>query len=185
MGALMELLDQGVIGAIGVSNFSVEQHKECLRHGHLHSSQPRFSLLMRDSLTDVIPFCHEHDIATLVYSPLEQGLLTGKIDTDTEFPEGDKRPLNNPWFKPDAMKQALGVIDETLRPIAEAHDATVAQITIAATIALEGITATLLGCRQPKHVEENIGAAQVDLSEDEIARIVDAFSHLEPQQGFG
>ncbi len=185
MSALMELLEQDVIGAIGVSNFNLEQHKECLRHGHLHSSQPRFSLLMRDSITDVIPFCHDQDIATLVYSPLEQGLLTGKIDTETEFAEGDKRPLNNPWFTEDAMKQALEVIDNTIRPIAADHDATIAQVTIATTIALEGITGALLGCRQPKHVQENVGAAEVNLSEDEIARIVDAFSHLEPQKGFG
>lgn len=185
MGALMELLDQGVIGAVGVSNFDLDQHRECLRHGHLHSSQPRFSLLMNESLTTVIPFCHEHDIATLVYSPLEQGLLTGKIDTSTEFSEGDKRPDKNPWFAEDAMKKALEMIDETLRPIAKEHDATVAQVTIATTIALEGITGALLGCRQPKHVEENIGAAELELSDEEIARIVEAFSGLEPQQGFG
>jgi methylglyoxal reductase len=185
MGALMELFEQDVIRAIGVSNFSREQHEKCMRYGHLHTSQPRFSLLMHDSLTEVLPFCHEHDISTLVYSPLEQGLLTGKIDPDTEFAEGDKRPQNNPWFKEDAMKQALEVIDETLRPVAEEHGATIAQVTIAATIALEGITAALLGCRQPKHVEENIGAAEVELSDEEIANIVDAFSHLKPQKGFG
>ncbi|MGC9316741.1 MAG: aldo/keto reductase [Armatimonadota bacterium] len=185
MGALMELLEQGVIRAIGVSNFTVGQIEECLRYGPVHSSQPRFSLLQRQSMEELIPFCDERDIASIVYSSLEQGILTGKVTPDREFEEGDKRPDKNPWFHEENLRQALEVIDESLRPVAEAHDATLAQIALAWTIQAPGITAALAGARRPDQARENAAAMQIELSEEEWQDIEAAFQGLEPKAGFG
>ena len=91
MGALEELLDQRMIRAIGVSNFPAELIAECLAYGPVHCSQPKFSLLSRENYDGVIAWCAEHDIASIVYSSLEQGLLTGKVSVDRVFNEGDQR----------------------------------------------------------------------------------------------
>lgn len=178
MGALTELLDQGLIRAIGVSNFTPEMIEECLQHGPVHSSQPKFSLLTRENYDDVIAWCHARDIASIVYSPLEQGMLTGKVTLDREFGEGDQRH-DRPWFTEENIRRVSAVIDDVVRPIAEAHDATVAQITLAWTIAAEGITCALAGSRNAGQASENAGAMYIDLSDDEFAAIRDAFWAIE------
>ncbi|MEA3403733.1 MAG: aldo/keto reductase [Armatimonadota bacterium] len=185
MGALTELLDQGVIRAIGVSNFSVEQIQQCLQHGPLHSSQPRFSLLQRASMEELIPFCDDRDVANIVYSSLEQGILTGKVTPDRQFEEGDKRPEKNPWFQEGNLRQALAVIDESLRPVAEAHDATLAQTALAWTIWAPGITAALAGARRAEQARENAAAMEIELSEEQWQDILTAFQTLEAKAGFG
>ncbi|MBD3293559.1 MAG: aldo/keto reductase [Armatimonadia bacterium] len=179
MGAMTELLDQGLIRAIGVSNFTPEMIEECLQYGPVHCSQPKFSLLTRENLDDVIAWCHEHDIASIVYSPLEQGMLTGKVTVDREFAEGDQRREDRPWFTEENIRRVNAVIDEVMRPIAEAHDATVAQITLAWTVAAEGITCALAGSRNAGQASENAGAMYIELSDDEFAAIRDAFWQIE------
>ncbi|MEA3401029.1 MAG: aldo/keto reductase [Armatimonadota bacterium] len=178
MGALVELLDQGMIRAIGVSNFTSEMIEECLAYGPVHSSQPKFSLLSRQSYDDVIAWCADHDIASVVYSPLEQGLLTGKVTPDREFREGDQR-RDKPWFTEENITRVNAVIDDVMRPIAERHEATVAQITLAWTIAAPGITCALAGSRDATQATENAGAMSIDLSDHEYEQIRDAFWALE------
>ena len=181
IGALTELLDQGLIRAIGVSNFTPEMIEECLQYGPVHCSQPKFSLLDRQHLDGVIAWCAEHDIASIVYSPLEQGILTGKVTLDREFPEGDARP-NKQWFQKQNLARALEVVEGVMRPIAEAHGCTLAQLTLAWTIAAPGITCALAGARNAEQAAENAGAMDIELSEDEHAEILAAFEALgEPQ----
>jgi len=174
MGALTELLDQDIIRAIGVSNFTPEMIEECLQYGPVHCSQPKFSLLTRENYDDVIAWCHDRDIASIVYSPMEQGMLTGKVTPDREFNEGDQRN-DRPWFTEENIRRVNAVIDDVMRPIAEAHDATVAQITLAWTIAAEGITCALAGSRNAGQASENAGAMYIDLSDEEFAAIKGAF----------
>ncbi len=178
MAALTELLDQGMIRAIGVSNFTPEMIEECLAYGPVHSSQPKFSLLSRENYDGVISWCHDHDIASIVYSPLEQGLLTGKITPGYEFAEGDQRN-ERPWFTEDNVRRVNAVIDEVLRPIAQAHDATVAQITLAWTIAAPPITCALAGARNADQARENAAAMQIELSDEDFETIRDAFWAIE------
>ncbi|MGD9498410.1 MAG: aldo/keto reductase [Armatimonadota bacterium] len=178
MGALVELLDQKMIRAIGVSNFTPEMIEECLAYGPVHCSQPKFSLLSRENYEGVIAWCDEHDIASIVYSPLEQGLLTGKVTVDREFKEGDQRNTK-PWFTEENIRRVNAVLDEVMRPIAEAHQATLAQITLAWTIAAPGITCALAGARNPEQARENAGAMDVQLSEDEFETIRAAFWQIE------
>lgn len=177
MSALTELLDQGLIRAIGVSNFTPEMIAECLQYGPIHCSQPKFSLLDRQNLSGVIAWCAERNIASIVYSPLEQGILTGKVTLDRKFPADDIRSTR-PWYKPENLARALEVIEHTMRPIAEAHGCTLAQLTLAWTIAAPGITCALAGARNAEQAIENAGAMKVQLSEDERAQILAAFEAL-------
>lgn len=181
MGALTELLDQGLIRAIGVSNFTPEMIAECLQYGPVHCSQPKFSLLDRQHLDAVIAWCAQHEIGTVVYSPMEQGILTGKVTPDRQFAEGDAR-TGKPWFQPRNLSRALEVIEQTMRPIADAHGCTLAQLTLAWTIAAPGITCALAGARNAEQAVENAGAIDVELSADEHARILAAFEELGPPE---
>jgi len=166
MEALVALRDQGKIRAIGVSNFTVPMHEECLRHGPLHSSQPRYNMLDRKIEKDVLPFCREHNIGVVVYSPLEQGILTGKVTPDRKFAPDDYR-THQPWFQRKNLERALGFL-ERIRPIAEGHGKSLAQLAIAWVVAQPGVTAAIVGARRPEQVEHNAGGSDWRLSEDEL-----------------
>jgi len=176
VGALNELRQQGKIRAFGVSNFSVDQLAECMEHGPLASDQPKYNPLEREIETDVLPFCIENDIGVLAYSPIAQGLMTGKVTMDRVFPEGDQR-RNKPWFKPENRRQVLDMLAK-LEPIAEDHGATLAQVAINWVISQKGITSALVGARNEKQVAENARAADLKLADDEIAAIRHAVEAL-------
>jgi aryl-alcohol dehydrogenase-like predicted oxidoreductase len=176
MEALLTLKGQGKIRAIGVSNFSPELLAECIACGPLASDQPPYSLLRRDIEADVLPFCREHGIGVIVYSPLQQGLLTGKMTPDRQL-HGDDYRRNNKWFTPRNRQRVLDAL-ERVRPIAEAHDATFAQLTIAWTVAQPGVTAAIVGARTPEQARENARAGDLQLSESELATIRAVFEAL-------
>ena len=177
MEAMMELKDAGKIRAIGVSNFTPEAIATCLEHGPIISNQPKFSLLSRENLGDVIAWTHEHNIGSIVYSPLEQGVLTGKVTLEREFSEGDNRP-SQPWFRPENLRRALEVLARCMQPIADAHEATLAQIAIAWTIGAPGITAAIVGARNVDQVVANAKAADIELSAHEQQTVLSAFEWL-------
>ncbi|MFW6163527.1 MAG: aldo/keto reductase [Planctomycetota bacterium] len=176
MDALITLKDQGKIRAIGVSNFTVPMLEECIQHAPLASDQPPYSLLRRDIEDDVLPFCREHDIGVIVYSPLQQGLLTGKMTPNRELHDDDYRKRQK-WFTTTNRQRVLDALDQ-IRPIAEAHDATFAQTTLAWTIAQPGVTAAIVGARTVQQAAENAKAGDITLSDDELARIRAVFDDL-------
>jgi len=177
MEALLELRDAGKIRAIGVSNFTPEAIEECRTFGPIHSNQPKFSLLDRQNLDGVIAYTHEQGIGSIVYSSLEQGVLTGKVTLDRTFAEDDLR-TNQPWFQRENLKRALEVLNRDIQPIADAHGATLGQIAIAWTIMVPGITSALVGARNAAQVAENAAAADIQLSDEEYATILAAFEGL-------
>lgn len=176
MGALNELKQEGKIRAIGVSNFPPDLIRESLEYAEIASDQPPFSLLRRDIEQDVLPFCREKGIGVLAYSPLAQGLLTGKVTMDREFPEGDIRN-RRPWFTPENRRRILDVL-ERVKPIAANHNATLAQVAIAWVVAQEGLTTALVGARNEKQAIENAEAGDVNLTPEEIAMIRSLFEGL-------
>lgn len=169
MGTLLDLQKEGKIRAIGVSNFTPEMMAECLRYGAIASDQPPYSLLKRNIERDVLPFCIEHTIGVLAYSPLAHGILTGKIPLEREFPEGDLR-RTHPWFTRENRRRILELLDK-MRPIAENHGATLGQIAVAWVIAQQGVTSALVGARSPAQVEENARAGEIKLTDDESKRL--------------
>jgi len=169
MGALSTIVQQGKARAVGVSNFTPEMMRECLRHGAIASDQPLYNMLDRDIDEDVLPFCADNGVGVIVYSPLHQGLLTGKVGMDREFPSDDQRSWK-PWFKPANRQRVIEFLDK-LTSIAQAHDRTLAQVAVNWCLCQRGVSAAIVGARRPEQVTENAGGAGWSLTQDELATI--------------
>lgn len=168
MGALDALQKEGKIRAIGVSNFSVAQMEEALAVHRFDALQPCFSLFWRWE-EEAIAFCARHDIAVAAYSPLAQGLLTGKFTRDWKFPQGDGR-ARAALFQPGVFEQCLGAVDE-IKPIAARYGKTLGQTALNWTTAQPGLTSAIVGARNAAQAEENVGAAGWRLADGDIAAI--------------
>jgi methylglyoxal reductase len=169
MGALLELRQEGKIRAFGVSNFQAGMLAECLKTADIVSLQPRYSALDRRVEEEVLPFCIEHNLGILAYSPIEQGLLSGKVTVDREFSETDDRRYSH-LFSNENRQKILDML-ERVRPIAEGHDATFAQLFVAWLVAQPGVTTAIVGARNEAQVVENARAGEIKLSDEEIAEI--------------
>ncbi|MEN3037598.1 MAG: aldo/keto reductase [Candidatus Kryptonium sp.] len=172
--ALTRLQEQGKIRAFGVSNFDANLMKETLKYARVESNQVKYSLLDRSIEKELIPLCIENKISILAYSPLEQGLLTGKITMETEFKSGDLRKKQF-WFQPENRKKVLDAL-EKIKPIAEERNVTIAQLVINWTFSQPGITTAIVGARNPEQVEENAKATTFKLTDEEIQKISEAFA---------
>ncbi|MBN1554893.1 MAG: aldo/keto reductase [Phycisphaerae bacterium] len=168
-GAVAKLIEQGKVRAAGVSNYTPERMTRANAVTPLASSQPPYSMVLRDAEEDVLPWCRENNVGVIVYSPLQRGLLTGKIKPGHVFAEGDHR-ASNKFFAPKNVETVNALLDR-IRPIAEAHDATLAQLVIAWTIRQPGVTAALVGARNTKQAAENAAATRLTLTDDDIAQI--------------
>ena len=177
MAALDKLIRDGKIRAAGVSNFSVELIEAARKVVPIASNQPPYSMLNRDIEKDVLPYCREHNIGVIVYSPLQRGLLTGKVTLDREFDKTDHRH-DNPYFKLENRKRVLDFL-EKIKPIAQTHNATLAQVAINWTIHRPGITAALVGARNPQQAQENAGAVDFKLTDEESTTIDGLLDDLE------
>ena len=167
MACLMDLRQEGKILAIGVSNCSPSQMDEYRAAGVLASNQPRYSILDRAIERDLLPYCLRHDIAVLAYSPLEQGLLTGKIGMDTAFtPEAFRNKIQ--WFAPDKRRRVLDLL-AWWEKLTRKYACTLSQLVIAWTIAQPGLTVALCGARKVSNAVENAGACALELEPQDIA----------------
>jgi len=169
MEACAALLKQGKVRAVGVSNYTVDMMERARKIVPLASNQPPYSMLRRDIEADMVPYCLKHRIGILAYSPLQNGILTGKVPMDRVFPETDLRSRNR-FYQPGNRRRILAFLDD-LRPIAAAHQATLAQLVICWTIRRPGVTAALVGVRNPAQAEENAGAAAFKLADAETREI--------------
>ncbi|HEY9905748.1 MAG TPA: aldo/keto reductase [Candidatus Sericytochromatia bacterium] len=168
MSALNKLKEQGKIRAIGVSNFSRAQLEESSQYGRIDSLQPPYSLFWRQVEKDALPYCVENSISILAYSSLAQGLLTGKFERGHKFEEGDNRTKNK-LFKGENYERAQQALDK-LRPIAERHQCSLAQLSLAWLIAQPQSNA-ITGVRNADQATKNAAAADVQLSPDELQEI--------------
>ena len=164
LAALVKLKEEGKIRAIGVSNCSLEELKA---YGRIDSDQERYSMLDRGiEQNGSLDWCRQQNIAVLAYSPLANGLLTGKIDPDRQYNPGDLRRTQI-RYRPDNVRR-INALLEQLRPMAERHRATVSQLVIAWTFSQPGLTTALCGARDPQQAIENAAAGDVALSAEEI-----------------
>lgn len=168
LGALADLQKEGKIRAIGVSNFSVAQMEEALAIHRFDALQPCFSLFWRWE-EEAIAFCAKNNIAVAAYSPLAQGLLTGKFTRDWKFPEGDGR-ARAALFQQGVFEKCLDAVDE-LKPIAAKYGKTLGQTALNWTTAQPGLTSAIVGARTAAQAEENAGAAGWRLDAADIAAI--------------
>ncbi|MBN1187588.1 MAG: aldo/keto reductase [Bacteroidales bacterium] len=176
MEAMEMLYKQGKIRAAGVSNYSAGQMKEALESFPIVSNQVPYSMLKRDIEEEVVPFCIKKNQAILAYSPLQRGLLTGKIKPDTVYGEGDTR-TSTPYYKPENIMKVNAFLGE-IKPLADSKNATLAQLVLAWTLKQPGITVVLAGARTDKQIEDNAGAGNLNLTKEEIGIIDNALLNL-------
>lgn len=171
IGAMAELVQAGKVKALGVS----EVNPDTLRRAHavhpIAAVQNEYSLWTRDSEDDVLPLCEELGIAFVPYSPLGRGFLTGQIKSPDDLEEGDWR-RSNPRFQGENFAANLKIVD-LVNEIAQAHGVTNSQVALAWILARSGAAAPIPGTKRLKYLEENAGAADLTLSDEEVARLTD------------
>jgi aryl-alcohol dehydrogenase-like predicted oxidoreductase len=168
--ALQELVDEGKIRHVGVSNFDVAQIDEFARTRPVETVQPPYHLFRRDIEADLLPYAEEHDIGVLVYGPLSHGLLTGTMDAGTTFADGDWRG-GSPVFQGDSFRRNLEVVDQLKRFAADELGCSVAQLAVAWTLANPAVDVAIVGARHPAHIKDTLAAAELSLSEAALAQI--------------
>jgi myo-inositol catabolism protein IolS len=153
-----------------VSNFSRAELEEAIQHGTIEAVQDAYSLLWRRPTEENGPwlFAKEKGMLCLAYSPLAQGLLTGKFRPDSVFPDGDNR-VDNWLFQGETYRQCLDVVSQ-LRPFAEQYGITLAQLAIAWVTNQEN-TSAVIGATSEKQVVNNANAAAVSLSAEDAEAI--------------
>lgn len=166
---LAELRDEGKIRHAGVSNFSAEQMAELEQALPVETLQPPYHLFAREIEDDVLPWCLDHDVGVLVYGPLAHGLLTGAIDADSEFADDDWRS-GSPQFSEASLRQNVAVTRQ-LAALAEEIGCTLSQLAIAWTLKHPAVHVAIVGSRSPDHIEESVGALEVELSDQDLQRI--------------
>lgn len=168
MGALNQLKESGKIRAIGVSNFSRAQLAEAAQYGRIDSLQPPYSLFWRQVEAETVPYCVENKISIIAYSPMAQGLLTGKFDRVHKFDEGDNR-ANNKLFQGETYERAQNALD-MLRPLADKYGVTLGQLSLAWLIA-QPQTSAIVGARNAEQATQNAVGGDIEIDEDDLEAI--------------
>jgi len=176
MEALELLEKQGKIRAIGVCNYNAQQMAVAEKSIKLASNQVPYSMVKRDIESDVVLYVLQNGNGILAYSPLQRGLLTGKVNSGYRFEEGDHRPATK-YFKEPNLSRINAFLAELL-PIAEKHGASLGQVVIQWTLNQKGISAALVGARNAAQVKENAGAFNFKLSEEEFGFITQKLVNL-------
>jgi len=174
--AVGKLIEQGKVRYAGVCNYNAELMAEAVNTLPIVSNQIPFSMVNRGVEEETIPYCIKHNQAVLAYSPLERGLLTGKIHTGYTFQEGDHR-AKLPHFQPDFIERT-NVLLERIKPLAEDKGATLAQLVLRWTVERPGITIALAGARNAEQSVQNAKSMDILLTPEEIEfmnAVVDAF----------
>ncbi|WP_436514925.1 aldo/keto reductase [Ekhidna sp. To15] len=169
MEVLKELQQQGKIRAIGMSNHTGKKMKRAGKVIDLASTQSPYSMVYRKIEKDIVPFCEKDNVGILAYSPLQRGLLTGKITSDYEFKGDDHRP-GTKWFK-EPNRSRTNEFLQKIKPIADEHGVALAQLVINWTVQRPGITAALVGARNAEQASENAKSMSFELSPEEITII--------------
>lgn len=171
---LADLVDEGKVRWIGVSNFDRDLLDRCEAIRHVDSLQPRLNLLERGSLP-LLDWCREHRSGAIIYSPMASGMLTGAFNEQriSSLADDDWRK-KSPRFTEPELSQKLSVVDR-LRPIAESLGCTLPELAIAWVLHQPTVTAAIVGARFPEQVDDWISAANMALSEDTM-REIDAAS---------
>jgi len=172
MSILLQLKKEGKIRAIGVSNATIDQMK---KYGNIDTDQEKYNMLQRKiEEQGIINYCHENNIAFLAYSPLAQGILTGKITSERKYNQGDLR-LNHPLYQKENLEKVNKMLDQ-FKPIAEKYNATLGQLISAWTFNRKGVTHLLIGARNAEQAIENAGAGKIILQREDIEFIDQVYS---------
>ena len=175
--AVLRLKEQGKVREVGVCNYNVSLMKDADSIVKLASNQVPFSMVERAIEEELVPYTIANKKGILAYSPLQRGILTGKIAPGHKFGEGDHRPATK-FYQPENLKRINAFLDE-IRPMAESKSVSLAQLVIRWTIDRPGITAALVGARNAEQAIQNARAINVKLSAEEIKFINDRLYKVE------
>jgi myo-inositol catabolism protein IolS len=190
VGALQQLKEQGKIRAIGVSNFAVQDLAEMVTLSECATDQLPYSLLWRVIEREVQPLCVQHEVGIICYSPLAQGLLTGRYRSADEVPDGLARTR---WYnksramadhdEPGCESEVFAAV-EAVRTIAAEVGAPMATIALAWVKQQLAVTSFLVGARSPEELAWNLPAADLTLTDDVLARLAAATEPVKEKLGY-
>ena len=180
-GAVKDLISEGKVKHFGLSEAGVKTIRRAHAVQPVTALQSEYSIMWRQPEPEVIPVLEELGIGFVTFSPLGRGFLTGKIDENTTFDGGDFRN-NLPRFTPDARKANQSLVD-LLNNIAKQKNATPAQIALAWLLAQKPWIVPIPGTRKLERLEENIGAASIELTSEDLNDINSALSKIPVQGG--
>jgi aryl-alcohol dehydrogenase-like predicted oxidoreductase len=165
------LKDEGKVREIGVSNFTAAQLERINKIAPVTSLQPPFSMLRRGIETEVLPYAKAHNIGVIVYSPMQSGLLTGKMTREriANMPEDDWRQGNKEFQEPNLTKNLA--LADLLNEIGARHGVSAGVVAIAWTLRSDAVTAAIVGARSPQQIDGIIAAGEFRLSDAEAAEI--------------
>lgn len=168
-GELQRMVEEGLIRHVGVSNYDVPHLDAFEAVRPVEVLQPPYHLFRRAIERDVLPWCREHDVGVLAYSPLASGLLAGRIDESTTFEEGDWRGRASA-FTGDGLRRNLGIV-RALDELAGDLGITLSQLAIAWVLAQPGVHVAIVGARSAANIAASAAAADVELDAEALARI--------------
>ena len=169
---MLKLKEEGKMRWAGVSNFSAEQMARIAKFGPITSLQPPYSLIRREIEASILPYCHEHNIGVIVYSPMASGLLTGEMTREriAALPADDWRKEKNATISEPLLSRNLQLV-ELLRTIGSRHGQTPGEAAIAWVLRQPAVTARDCRRRRPGQLKELIGAAEWRLAPKELSEI--------------
>jgi len=177
---MARLQKEGKVRWIGVSNFDAGQMRRAGEIAPITSLQPPYSLVRREIETDILPYCEARRIGVIVYSPMQSGLITGAMTREriAKLPDSDWRSRDPEFLEPKLSKNLALV--ERLRRVGQKYGRPPGQVAGAWVLRNPAVTAAIVGARIPQQVEQNVGAADLHLNEEDVAEIEGV---NEPQPG--
>jgi aryl-alcohol dehydrogenase-like predicted oxidoreductase len=168
---MARLQKEGKVRWIGVSNFDADQLRRAEKIAPITSLQPPYSLIRREIEQKILPYCYSHDLGVIVYSPMQSGLLTGAMTRAraAKLPDSDWRSRDLEFTEPRLSKNLALV--ERLRKVGQKYGRSAGQVAVAWVLHNPAVTAAIVGARSAQQVEQNVGAADLDLTDNDIAQI--------------
>jgi aryl-alcohol dehydrogenase-like predicted oxidoreductase len=168
---MARLQEEGKVRWIGVSNFDAGQLRRAEKIAPVTSVQPPYSLIRREIEPEILPYCYSNDVGVIVYSPMASGLLTGAMTRAraTKLPASDWRS-RDPEFREPKLSENLALV-ERLREVGEKYHRPPGQVAVAWTLRNPTVTAAIVGARNAVQVEKNVGAAELQLTDEDVAEI--------------
>jgi len=177
MEALEQLIRQGKVRTAGGSNYNTEQMARAHAVVPQASNQVAYSMVLRGIEDEIVPYCMAKNIGIVVYSPMQRGILSGKIKPGHQFNPGDSRP-DTLYYKPENVRRINDFLDK-IKPVADDKGVNLAQLVLRWTLQMPGVSTVLAGIRNEEQLRENAVAMEFELSQEEMDTINKQLDKLE------